>query len=49
LDSEPSYQGEFKPGSDLAVKEKLDVWLLHLPQVLWEIGNSNLPATEVST
>ena len=49
LDSEPSYQGEFKPGSDPAVKEKLDAWLLHLPQVLWEIGNNNLPATEVST
>lgn len=49
LGSEPSYQGEFKPRSDPAVKEKLDAWLLHLPQVLWEIGNSNLLATEVST
>lgn len=49
LDSEPSYQGEFKPRSDAAVKEKLDAWLLHLPQVLWEIGNSSLLATEVST
>jgi pre-rRNA-processing protein IPI1 len=48
LDSEPCYQGEFKPGSDPAVKEKLDGWFLHLPQVLWEIGNSNLLATEVS-
>jgi len=47
LDSEPCYQGEFEPRSDLAVKEKLDAWLLHLPQVLWEIGNSNLPATEM--
>lgn len=49
LGSEPSYQGEFKSRSDPAVKEKLDAWLLHLPQVLWEIGNSNLFATEVST
>lgn len=48
LDSEPCYQGEFKAGSDPAVKEKLDAWLLHLPQVLWELGDSNLPATEVS-
>jgi pre-rRNA-processing protein IPI1 len=49
LHSEPCYEGEFKPGSDPAVKEKLDAWLLHLPQVLWEIGNSNLLTTEVST
>jgi hypothetical protein len=33
LDSEPCYQGESKPGTDPAVKEKLDAWLLHLPQV----------------
>ena len=49
LNSEPCYQGEFKTGSYPGVKEKLDAWLLHLPQVLWELGNSNLPATEVST
>ena len=48
LDSEPCYEGEFKAGSDPTLKEKLDTWLLHLPQVLWELGNSNLFATEVS-
>jgi pre-rRNA-processing protein IPI1 len=47
LDSESCYQGEFKAGSDPALKEKLDTWLLHLPQVLWELGNSNLLATEI--
>ncbi|KAF8807480.1 hypothetical protein BYT27DRAFT_7165165 [Phlegmacium glaucopus] len=47
LDSEPCYQGEFKGGNDPAVKEKFDAWLLHLPQVLWELGDSNLPATEM--
>lgn len=36
-------------GSDPVVKEKFDAWLLHLPQVLWELGNGNLVATEVST
>jgi len=47
LDSDSCYQGEFKAGNDPALKEKLDTWLLHLPQVLWELGNSNLFATEI--
>ena len=27
--------------------EKFREWLLHLPKTLWELGSSNLPATEV--
>ncbi|CAA7266517.1 unnamed protein product [Cyclocybe aegerita] len=46
LDLEPYYCGDFSSESDPEVKAKLDAWLLHLPQVLWEVGSSHIPTVE---
>ncbi|KAF5313979.1 hypothetical protein D9611_006871 [Ephemerocybe angulata] len=46
LDTHTQYRGNFKLGSNSAEDERFKAWLLHLPQVLWELGSSNLLATE---
>ncbi|KAJ3492725.1 hypothetical protein NMY22_g20311 [Coprinellus aureogranulatus] len=48
LDTHSQYRGSFKLGMNSAEDEKFKAWLLHLPQVLWELGNSNLLSSEVS-
>ncbi|KAF8973998.1 hypothetical protein BDZ97DRAFT_1647832 [Flammula alnicola] len=48
LGLEPHYRGNFNSDRDPAVKAKFDAWFLHLPQVLWELGSSNLPSTEAT-
>ncbi|KAJ3511187.1 hypothetical protein NLJ89_g4242 [Agrocybe chaxingu] len=47
LDPERYYRGDFSSESDPEVKAKFDAWLLHLPQVLWEVGSSHIPTVEV--
>ncbi|PPR00489.1 hypothetical protein CVT24_005549 [Panaeolus cyanescens] len=32
---------------DADIAQKFEAWVLHLPQVLWELGNTNLPLTQV--
>ncbi|KAI6132763.1 hypothetical protein EV401DRAFT_218114 [Pisolithus croceorrhizus] len=46
LEKERGYVGSFKPRG-AAAEEKWLQWILHLPRVLWELGNSNL-ATSVT-
>lgn len=48
LDTERQYVGNFRVGKNPVDDEKLEGWIAHLPQALWEIGSSNLPTTEVS-
>lgn len=48
LSLEPNFQGTFSWDRDAALSAKFDAWLLHLPQVLWELGNNNLLTTEAS-
>lgn len=47
LDTAPEYRGHFLVTRYPAACQKLTEWLLHLPKTLWELGASNLPATEV--
>ncbi|KIK28472.1 hypothetical protein PISMIDRAFT_90735 [Pisolithus microcarpus 441] len=44
LEKERGYVGFFKPGG-AAAEEKWLQWVLHLPRVLWELGDSNSPAS----
>ncbi|KAF4623469.1 hypothetical protein D9613_001877 [Agrocybe pediades] len=46
LSLEPHYQAAFNSEKDAAVKDKFDTWFLQLPQVLWELGSSNLANSE---
>ncbi|KAJ7103428.1 hypothetical protein B0H15DRAFT_812209 [Mycena belliarum] len=45
LDTEPQFRGHPTFGSNIA--EKVAEWLCHLPKCLWEIGSTNLAATEI--
>lgn len=47
LDTERQYVGNFRVGKNPVDDEKLEGWIAHLPQALWEIGSSNLPTTEI--
>lgn len=47
LDAASEYRGFFRPARYHVLAQKLRDWLLHLPKTLWELGASNLPATEV--
>lgn len=47
LSSTPQYHGNMRVGRDVVEDQKFESWLIHLPQVLWEIGSSNLLSTEV--
>ncbi|KAF9452699.1 hypothetical protein P691DRAFT_180962 [Macrolepiota fuliginosa MF-IS2] len=47
LETESQYQGAFKIWSNYQMQQQFEDWLVHLPQVLWEIGNNDLIATEV--
>lgn len=46
LSSAPQYHGNMRVGRDVVEDQKFETWLTHLPQVLWEIGASNLLSTE---
>ncbi|KAJ2931166.1 hypothetical protein H1R20_g5935, partial [Candolleomyces eurysporus] len=48
LDTHPQYRGSFRLGVNAAEDQRFRDWLLHLPQVLWELGSTNLLATEAS-
>ncbi|KAG6911904.1 hypothetical protein DXG01_000151 [Tephrocybe rancida] len=47
LSTEPRYHGQFRLGSDPDDDAKVQEWVTHLPQPLWEFGASNLPASEI--
>ncbi|KAF9015275.1 hypothetical protein BDQ17DRAFT_30792 [Cyathus striatus] len=47
LDTDAQYKGNFRLGQDSTVDKMMEAWLLHLPQILWEIGAANLPFAEV--
>ncbi|KAI6136704.1 hypothetical protein F5141DRAFT_1229076 [Pisolithus sp. B1] len=46
LEKERGYVGSFKPRG-AAAEEKWLQWILHLPRVLWELGDSNLATSVV--
>jgi len=48
LPFEAGYKGELglDQGSDLA--RKMEHWVVHLPQVLWELGSTQIETSEVS-
>ncbi|TEB34941.1 hypothetical protein FA13DRAFT_1660099 [Coprinellus micaceus] len=46
LDTHSQYRGSFQLGLSSVEDERFKEWLLHLPQVLWELGASNILATE---
>ena len=50
LQVEPSYKGSFRIGSFVSdeLQKALRDWCYHLPKVVWELGDKNLNATEVS-
>ncbi len=47
LETEREYCGAFHLANSSESAEKLGDWLLHLPRTLWELGASNIPASEV--
>ncbi|KAF5377588.1 hypothetical protein D9615_005333 [Tricholomella constricta] len=47
LSTEPRYHGNFRLGRDAGEDQKLEDWVAHLPQPLWELGVNNLPASEI--
>ncbi|KAF9460822.1 hypothetical protein BDZ94DRAFT_1374995 [Collybia nuda] len=46
LNTEPHYKGYFLLGRNTEEDQKLEDWVTHLPQTLWELGSSNLLVTE---
>lgn len=46
LDTAIEYRGQFHIKRYAVLEQKFTQWLLHLPKTLWELGSSNLPATE---
>jgi pre-rRNA-processing protein IPI1 len=47
LETELQYKGNFKTCWGAEEKIKLEEWIIHLPQILWELGSNNLVTTEV--
>ncbi|KAG6842589.1 hypothetical protein C0991_000115 [Blastosporella zonata] len=47
LSTEPRYQGQFRLGNDPDDDAKVQEWVAHLPQPLWEFGANNMPASEI--
>ncbi|PPQ88648.1 hypothetical protein CVT25_010224 [Psilocybe cyanescens] len=47
LGLQPHYHGALSADRNPGLKAKFDAWFVHLPQVLWELGNTNLPCTEI--
>ncbi|KAJ6604747.1 hypothetical protein DFH09DRAFT_1123715 [Mycena vulgaris] len=45
LDTEPQFKGHLNFGTTIA--QKVAEWLSHLPKCLWELGSTNLAATEI--
>jgi len=46
LERETEYAGTCRVGRAAADDQRLEEWLLHLAQTLWELGASSLPTTE---
>ncbi|KAI0273534.1 hypothetical protein BC834DRAFT_921576 [Gloeopeniophorella convolvens] len=47
LDTTPRYGGTFKVGQNAGSLQKFEQWLVHLPKVVWELGDTNVPCVEV--
>ncbi|KAL0951086.1 hypothetical protein HGRIS_007824 [Hohenbuehelia grisea] len=47
IETDRTYRGHFNLARSAAELEGVTAWLSHLPKTLWELGSSNLPATEV--
>jgi len=47
LRTEREYTGSFRSNLTKEVEDKFEEWVKHLPKTLWELGASNLEATEV--
>ncbi|KAG6888689.1 hypothetical protein C0995_006679 [Termitomyces sp. Mi166 len=49
LSTDPRYHGHFRLDHDPSGTAKVQEWVSHLPQPLWEIGASNFPVSEIIT
>ncbi|GLB36226.1 hypothetical protein LshimejAT787_0305140 [Lyophyllum shimeji] len=47
LSTVPGYHGSLRSGRDPGEDKKLEDWVVHLPQPLWEFGANNLPGSEI--
>ena len=47
LRTEREYTGSFRSNLTKEIEDKFEEWVKHLPKTLWELGASNLEATEV--
>ncbi|KAN0123950.1 hypothetical protein V8E52_002440 [Russula decolorans] len=47
LETDPRYTGTFRVSTDAACLQKIEQWVLHLPKTLWELGDTDVPCTEV--
>jgi len=47
LETAPRYIGTFKISTDATCLQKIEQWVLHLPKTLWELGDTDVPCTEV--
>ncbi|KZP31318.1 hypothetical protein FIBSPDRAFT_945334 [Athelia psychrophila] len=46
LETDHQYHGSFKVGRMESEVKKFEDWIVHLPKVLWELGDKNLSTTE---
>lgn len=49
LSLDPHRESLLVADKDADIKAKFESWYLHLPQVLWELGSTNVPCSQVST
>jgi len=47
LETAPRYTGNFTVSPDAGCLQKAEQWVLHLPKILWELGDTDVTCTEV--
>jgi pre-rRNA-processing protein IPI1 len=47
LETDPRHIGTFRVCADAGCLQKIGQWVLHLPKTLWELGDTDIPCTEV--
>jgi len=47
LETDPRYIGTFRVSADTGCLQKIEQWVLNLPKTLWELGDTDIPCTEV--
>ncbi|KAH9981382.1 hypothetical protein BGW80DRAFT_1434558 [Lactifluus volemus] len=47
LETAPQYIGTFRMSNKAGSLQKLEQWIMNLPRTLWELGDTDVPCTEV--